>query len=296
MIYGIRKCDYCGKEIQITKKRRLKNKTICCSIECANKLKIQNNLNTICPICGKKFHVSSYYKKKCKNNYCSRKCFAEAKKIYMKGEGNHQYGLKGSKNSSWKFDRKTTYWGYIKVRVLDHPFRDSEDMVFEHRLVAEKYLLNEENSVLIDGKRYLKPEYAVHHIDENKKNNNVENLLVMTKKEHMSYHSKKRYLEKNEGKPKKERKKTFSRKKVKSNCPVCGKEFEHCANSKRVCCSVKCSNILKNRGTRIVKCSNCNKTFKIKDSRLNKSKKNVFCCRDCYTEYRRLASLNRKNC
>lgn len=185
-------CAYCGKEFVVRHKNRLKQENICCSRECVNKLKIQNNLNTICPICGKKFHVKPSQKNKCKNNYCSKECFIKAKKIYMKGEGNHQYGLKGTKNSSWKSDRKTTYWGYIKIRVLDHPFRDSDDMVFEHRLVAEKYLLNEENSILIDGKRYLKPEYAVHHIDENKKNNNVENLMVMKKGEHTSYHSKKR--------------------------------------------------------------------------------------------------------
>ena len=42
------------------------------------------------------------------------------------------------------------------------------------------------------GKKYLKPEYNVHHKDENKLNNSKENLQIMTRSEHISYHSKNR--------------------------------------------------------------------------------------------------------
>ena len=55
-------------------------------------------------------------------------------------------------------------------------------------MVAEKYLLNEENSVIIDGEKYLKPEYVVHHIDGNRRNNEVSNLVVMTRNEHTQLH------------------------------------------------------------------------------------------------------------
>ena len=116
----------------------------------------------------------------CKKQYDSKK---------MKGEGNHQYGLKGKANASWKTDEKITNYGYRKIRVLDHPFRDCDDFVFEHRLVAEKYLLTEENSVEIDGKKYLKKEYDVHHIDENRLNNDPSNLLVLTKGDHKRLHN-----------------------------------------------------------------------------------------------------------
>ena len=44
----------------------------------------------------------------------------------------------------------------------------------------------------IYGQRYLKPEYDVHHKDENKLNNSKENLQIMTRPEHISYHSKNR--------------------------------------------------------------------------------------------------------
>ena len=108
----------------------------------------------------------------------------------MLGSNNHQYGLKGTLNSSWKTNEKTTHYGYKKIRVLDHPFRDCDDFVFEHRLTAEQFLLTEENSIEISGKRYLKPEYIVHHKDGNKLNNNPNNLEVMLKGKHSSFHNK----------------------------------------------------------------------------------------------------------
>jgi hypothetical protein len=116
-------------------------------------------------------------------------CYRTSKKVY-EIEGNHQYGLKGSLNNSWKSDEKISHYGYKQIRSLNHPFKDGDDFVFEHRLVAEKYLLNEENSVMIDGQRYLKKEYHVHHIDFNRLNNDVSNLKVMLAGEHISLHNK----------------------------------------------------------------------------------------------------------
>lgn len=106
----------------------------------------------------------------------------------MKGANNHQFGKRGSQNSSWKSDTKITNYGYRKIRSLDHPFKDCNGFVMEHRLIAEKYLLNDANSVTINGRKYLKPELEVHHINGNKTDNRVGNLIIMTKSEHMSLH------------------------------------------------------------------------------------------------------------
>lgn len=106
----------------------------------------------------------------------------------MRGENNHQYGLKGYKNASWKSDTKISSYGYRLVRCLDHPMRNIDDFVFEHRLVAEAYLLTPETSIIIDGKSYLSPDYVVHHIDGDRLNNDVSNLRIMTLSEHCRLH------------------------------------------------------------------------------------------------------------
>jgi dUTP pyrophosphatase len=148
-------------------------------------------MNCVCPICGVKFHLKPSVIKKYKNNYCSKECHRLAKMEYMKGEKNHQYGLKGEKNASWGGKmRRINQYGYIQVRVPDHPFAMEYGWVMEHRLEAEKHLLNETNSVEIDGKRYLSPDYVVHHINFDRKDNSIENLLVMTKEEHSYFHAK----------------------------------------------------------------------------------------------------------
>ena len=147
-------------------------------------------LNCKCRQCGKEFHMKPSSIAKGRGKFCSKQCQYESMKITMRGSGNHQYGLKGNKNASWHSDERISVYGYRLIRVLDHPFRNSDDMVFEHRLIAEKYLLTEENSVEIKGKRYLKKDYEIHHKDMNKLNNDVNNLIVLTKSQHRTLHNK----------------------------------------------------------------------------------------------------------
>jgi hypothetical protein len=111
--------------------------------------------------------------------------------IYL-GENNPNFGNRGSKNPMWKSDEKISTYGYKLIRQPNHPFCNCDEFVFEHRLVAEKYLLNDENTVEIDGIKYLSPFYEVHHIDGNRLNNSPENLMVLTKSEHMKLHKKKK--------------------------------------------------------------------------------------------------------
>jgi len=94
-----------------------------------------------------------------KHKYCSIDCFKLDKMEYMRGEGNHQYGLRGKENASWKSDIRISTYGYVLRRMPEHPFCNIDGFVFEHRLIAEEYLLNDANSVLIHGKRY--PGYAL---------------------------------------------------------------------------------------------------------------------------------------
>lgn len=184
-------CEYCGEKF-LGHPSRTKATHICCSKKCMGALiKSRQEPNCTCPICGKKFHIKPSQKAKYKTHCCSYERLTIQRRNYMLGENNHQFGLKGQDNPTWKTDVKITHYGYRKIRVLDHPFRDCNDFVLEHRLVAEQYLLTEENSIEIDGKRYLKPEYDVHHIDENRLNNAPSNLQILTKQQHRALHNKK---------------------------------------------------------------------------------------------------------
>ena len=80
--------------------------------------------------------------------------------------------------------------GYRLIKCIDHPFANSRGYVNEHRLVAEQYLLNDNNSIVINNMKYLSPNFVVHHIDFNRLNNNPKNLIVMTISEHKTMHTK----------------------------------------------------------------------------------------------------------
>lgn len=182
-------CKWCKQEFLCEYWRIQKRKNLFCSKKCENNYrKSKSELNCTCEVCGKLFHRKQSHIDKYKHLYCSIECHRKAKQEYMLGAKNHQYGLLGDKNASWKSDERISYYGYRLIRVIDHPFRNSDDMVFEHRLVAEKYLLTDENSVEIDGKKYLAEEYVVHHIDFNRLNNDVANLQVMLRNEHTKLH------------------------------------------------------------------------------------------------------------
>lgn len=68
--------------------------------------------------------------------------------------------------------------GYKVIYKPDHPFSRSNGYVYEHVLVAEEKL-----------GRSLRRGEVVHHIDENKLNNNPDNLMIFSSHaEHSQYH------------------------------------------------------------------------------------------------------------
>lgn len=72
--------------------------------------------------------------------------------------------------------------GYVKVFVPDHPHATSDGFVMKHTLVMEREL-----------GRLLAPGEVVHHINHIRDDNRIENLELMTVKEHSSLHSKERW-------------------------------------------------------------------------------------------------------
>lgn len=152
-----------------------------------------------CDVCGKECSVrKSHYDNK-KYHYCSRKCSFEHKKIRFKGHHNHQYGLRGPLNDSFK-DAEITkvnnrltenliYVGEWYQRSIHSGRR-----IPKHRFLVEQNWehYNPEFFIEIDGWHYLNKGIEVHHIDFDHNNNDISNLQPMTKSEHISLHNRHR--------------------------------------------------------------------------------------------------------
>jgi hypothetical protein len=85
----------------------------------------------------------------------------------------------GELNPNWNNGKTKTSGGYIMLRKLGHSYSEN-GYVMEHRLVMEEFL-----------GRYLLPEEVVHHKNEIKDDNRIENLMLFPNNgEHKKYHNK----------------------------------------------------------------------------------------------------------
>jgi len=116
-----------------------------------------------CVLCGKLFSKNSFTSMKDWNNvrkYCGKKCRAIA-------VGKMNLGMN---NARWKGGFIDSN-GYKVICV--NGFR-----CYEHRYIMELQL-----------KRKLLSTEHIHHIDKNKLNNNLSNLLLINNKEHSKLHT-----------------------------------------------------------------------------------------------------------
>ena len=85
--------------------------------------------------------------------------------------------ISGPKNYHWSGGRKKHSQGYILVYAPDHPCRDRNGFVLEHRLVMEQHI-----------GRLLDESEIVHHKNGIKSDNRLENLQVMSRADHAQLH------------------------------------------------------------------------------------------------------------
>lgn len=71
----------------------------------------------------------------------------------------------------------TTYSGYRMILMPDHHEADSKGYVREHRLIMEQHI----------GRR-LESDEVVHHANNDKSDNRIENLVLMSKSDHVFLH------------------------------------------------------------------------------------------------------------
>jgi len=130
--------------------------------------------NLICPICGKEFYLKPSLIKRAKVNYCSKKCFNESKK------GKIPPNLEEArKNSPIKPGKDNNNW---KGGISPYP----SDWTGELR---RKVFARDNNECQVCGKKgKTRMDLVVHHIDFNKENCDLQNLILLCRSCHMKEH------------------------------------------------------------------------------------------------------------
>jgi predicted RNA-binding Zn-ribbon protein involved in translation (DUF1610 family) len=116
----------------------------------------------------------------------------------------------------WVIEKLVKKGDYDYAIVRNHPKASDRGYVLYHRIIMENHI----NRLLLDNE-------IVHHIDENKHNNDIDNLELMDRAEHTRHHFKTG--------------RTF----IKFTCPNCGivfdKEIRQIKKNTIPKCSRKCN-------------------------------------------------------
>lgn len=141
-----RKCEVCGNEFVIRPRGPYRKY---CSRGCKDKALFRRTRHP-CPVCGTLISPNA---KHCqKHKVCDRKM---------------------EKHPNWKGGKYKTNYGYIMLKIPNHPRADSHGYVFEHIYVWETR----------NGKPLPKG-WVIHHLNGIRDDNRQENLVALSDKKH----------------------------------------------------------------------------------------------------------------
>lgn len=184
-------CACCG--VSVKKKRsELQGKTAYCSRECYDKTKKgrkhavdpnQPRYFKTCEVCAKEFRVTLTRKDTAR--FCSRVCQSASPEFRKECSEVQQ----GDKHWRWSGGKYLTHQGYIRHK---RKVFGQESMTFNHRIVMQEALEKAEPNhpflMKTGDKVKLIPDVEVHHIDRDRANNELSNLLIVTKTAHAKIH------------------------------------------------------------------------------------------------------------
>lgn len=185
-------CVVCGKGFTVPPARALTAKA--CSNECAIQVRAESKRRQVtlsCQKCGKAFTEAASHV--LRRRFCSRDCMHSSEGFAQE----KSEARLGDKNPMWKGGVAKQSDGYLYERSAEHPFASggNGEYVLQHRLVAEQHLRAEmpgsEFLIEIDGQKYLRQGIDVHHIDRDRANNAISNLVVCTPAAHNAFHHEK---------------------------------------------------------------------------------------------------------
>lgn len=185
--YSQLKCNYCGKIFYRNNTLIKEANNIYCSNECrvkASKEKVENNC--VCPICGKTFHRDNWAIENNINNYCSNNCKNIALSFYKTGKPNSwQFQIEFNESSGEYYNNGHRY----VIINYNHPSSIMTEFgmaIKEEIIIAENYLLNDLNTMVLGENKYLSNQYTIAHKNFVLDDNDINNLYVITIDEYNS--------------------------------------------------------------------------------------------------------------
>ena len=139
-------------------------------------------INVICSYCGKTKKTYPSLVKGRKHVFCNEACKISHIKDFPEKWNRKPPPIHiGAKNPRWNGGKTVDRYGYEKVFNPESSMSDSKGYVYTHRLVVSKSL-----------GRILSKDEVVHHINEDKQDNRIQNLQLMTHREHKRLHASKK--------------------------------------------------------------------------------------------------------